>query len=247
MFPWDWGYIISISYWAGTRAGLLIFSRLLPTAAPFLSGNASTRFRSRSGYLTSKHPNKQPVFPRTLFLVVYGVISSSTRAINFLTICHRFYELVLLRARSAQASPWGAPNWDQWLCRAMSITYPSMDGTQHLTTTWRLWTTPLFNQSVAIFSPIRQCLGCSLTARRPRALGPQDGNLPDPTAPIASLGKYWLGSPQRFSARTRLQGVGDGLAAQCNWDLPSDNKRGDGWNIKRHPWHAQWGNKSKVK
>lgn len=176
MFPWDWGYIISISYGAGTRAALLIFSGLLPTAAPFFPRDASTRFQSRSGYLTRKHPNKQPVFPRTLFSVVYGVISSSTRAINFLTICHRFYELVPLSARSAQASPRGAPNWGQWLCRAMTVTYPSMDGTQHLTSTWRLRTTPLFIQSVAIFSPIRQCLGCSLSARRPRALGPQDGN-----------------------------------------------------------------------
>lgn len=244
MFPWDWGYIISISYGAGTRAALLIFSGLLPTAAPFFPRDASTRFQSRSGYLTRKHPNKQPVFPRTLFSVVYGVISSSTRAINFLTICHRFYELVPLSARSAQASPRGAPNWGQWLCRAMTVTYPSMDGTQHLTSTWRLRTTPLFIQSVAIFFPNKTVSWLLTECKKAQSFGATGWK---PTAPITPLGKYWLGSPQRFSAHTRLQGVGDGLAAQCNWDLPLDNKRGDGWNIKRHPWHAQWGNKSKVK
>ena len=160
----------------------------------FLPGDASRRFQSRSGYLTRKHPNKQPVFPRMLSLVVYGVISNSTRAINFLTICHRFYEPLPPSTRSAQASLWGEPNQGQWLCGAMGITYPSMGSTRHLAASWKPWKTALFIQSM-LFSPIRQSLGCPLSARRPRASGPQDGNLPDPTAPVASLDKYWWDHP----------------------------------------------------
>lgn len=132
----------------------MFFRGMLPTATPFLPRDASRRFQSRSGYLRRKHPNKQPMFPRTLSLVVYEGISSRTRAINFLTICHRFYERVPPNSRSAQASPWSAPNQSQRLCRAMGITYPSMESTRHLTTSWKPWKIPLFIQSI-LFSPIR--------------------------------------------------------------------------------------------
>jgi len=76
------------------------------------------------------------MLPHMLSWVVYGVISSSTWAINFLTVCHGFYGLVLPSARLAQASLWGARNQGQQLCRAVGTAYPSMGSTWHLTTTW---------------------------------------------------------------------------------------------------------------
>lgn len=142
VLPWDWVcdiYIlyICVLFYTLLIYALLIFRGLLPTATPFLPRDASRRFQSRSGYLTRKHPNKQPMFPHTLSLVVYGVISSWTQAINFLTICHRFYEPVPPNAQSAQVSLRGAPNWGQQLCRAMGITYPGTGSTRHLTANWK--------------------------------------------------------------------------------------------------------------
>lgn len=86
--------IIYIYYRACTWAAFLIFRGLLPTVTSFLPSDVSRRFRSRSGYLAKISLNKLPMFPLTLLSVVYGVISSSTQAINFLTICPRFYEPV---------------------------------------------------------------------------------------------------------------------------------------------------------
>lgn len=42
------------------------FTYFYSVAPLFQPSDASRRFQSRSGYLTSKHPNKQPVFPHIL-------------------------------------------------------------------------------------------------------------------------------------------------------------------------------------
>lgn len=89
-----------------TQAALLIF-RACSLQLPLLGhGMPRRRFQSGSGYLR-KPPKQQPMFPHTLPSVVYGVISSSTWAINFLAVCHRCYRLMPVRAWAAQASQQG--------------------------------------------------------------------------------------------------------------------------------------------